>query len=190
MLLPWAIGLFAVAAEVGIYSIAVAVAGLIWVVAEAFGLAAFARGGTESAEALQMRDRRLVRLNAVLSLGAAVVIGILATTVLERVLPAYAASVPLLLVLTGGILYSLGALVYALKRPDPFPRWFGFHEIFHVLTIAAFACQYIAVFAVVTAAARGAGDRRTARPENSHSGRSEDASLQLGAHARIIPGSR
>src|SRR5690606_18801631 len=63
------------------------------------------------------------------------------------------AAVPLLLVLTGGILYSLGALVYALKRPDPFPRWFGFHEIFHVLTIAAFACQYIAVFAVVTAAA-------------------------------------
>lgn len=59
---------------------------------------------------------------------------------------------PLVLVLAGGILYSLGALVYALKRPDPAPRWFGFHEIFHVLTIAAFVCQYVAVFLVVHAA--------------------------------------
>lgn len=60
------------------------------------------------------------------------------------------APVPLLLLLAGGILYSLGALVYALKRPDPFPRWFGFHEIFHALTLVAFTSQYIAVFTVVT----------------------------------------
>jgi O-antigen/teichoic acid export membrane protein len=114
------LGLFAVAAEVGIYSIAVAVAGLIWVVAEAFGLAAFARGGTESAAALQMRDRRLVRLNAVLSLGAAVVIWVLATTVLNRVLPAYAASVPLLLVLLPGVVAQGPARVAfasLLRRP-------------------------------------------------------------------------
>lgn len=54
-----------------------------------------------------------------------------------------------ILVLVGGVLYSLGALVYGAKWPDPAPRWFGFHEIFHSLTIAAFVCQYIAVSFVV-----------------------------------------
>ncbi|MBA3531905.1 MAG: hemolysin III family protein [Ardenticatenales bacterium] len=39
--------------------------------------------------------------------------------------------------LLGGVLYSIGGIVYALKRPDPFPRVFGFHELFHLLTIAA-----------------------------------------------------
>jgi hemolysin III len=45
----------------------------------------------------------------------------------------------------GGGLYSVGGVVYALKRPDPSPRWFGFHEVFHALTLAAFATQYVAV---------------------------------------------
>ncbi len=57
-----------------------------------------------------------------------------------------------ILVLVGGVLYSVGAVVYGLKWPDPAPRWFGFHEIFHSLTIAAFVCHYIAVsFVVYTA---------------------------------------
>ncbi len=51
----------------------------------------------------------------------------------------------LLLVLAGGLLYTLGALVYALRRPDPRPAVFGFHEVFHVLVITAVACQYSAV---------------------------------------------
>ena len=51
----------------------------------------------------------------------------------------------LLLVLAGGILYTAGAVVYALRRPDPRPAVFGFHEVFHVLVIAAVACQYAAV---------------------------------------------
>ena len=50
-----------------------------------------------------------------------------------------------LLVLAGGLLYTLGALVYALRRPDPLPAVFGFHEVFHVLVIGAVACQYSAV---------------------------------------------
>ncbi len=57
-----------------------------------------------------------------------------------------------ILILVGGVLYSVGAVVYGLKRPNPAPRWFGFHEIFHSLTIAAFVCHYVAVsFVVYTA---------------------------------------
>jgi hemolysin III len=57
------------------------------------------------------------------------------------------------LVLAGGILYSLGAAVYARKRPNPSPRWFGFHEVFHAMTIAAYLTQYAAVSLVVYRAA-------------------------------------
>jgi hemolysin III len=49
------------------------------------------------------------------------------------------------LIAVGGGLYSLGAVVYGLKRPDPSPSWFGFHEIFHTCTVAAFVVHYIAV---------------------------------------------
>ncbi len=49
------------------------------------------------------------------------------------------------LVLAGGLAYTAGALVYAFRRPDPYPAVFGFHEVFHVLVIAAVACQYSAV---------------------------------------------
>ena len=51
----------------------------------------------------------------------------------------------LVLIVVGGALYSVGALVYGLKRPNPSPSWFGFHEVFHTLTIAAFIVHYVAV---------------------------------------------
>ncbi|MDQ0937616.1 hemolysin III [Streptomyces turgidiscabies] len=54
------------------------------------------------------------------------------------------------LVITGGLLYTAGAVVYGLKRPDPFPRWFGFHEVFHALTIAAFTAHYTAILLAAT----------------------------------------
>ncbi|CAA9341482.1 MAG: FIG01964566: Predicted membrane protein, hemolysin III homolog [uncultured Frankineae bacterium] len=54
-------------------------------------------------------------------------------------------SVVVVLLLLGGLFYSLGALVYALRRPDPSPRWFGFHEVFHAFTLAAFVTHYVAV---------------------------------------------
>ena len=57
------------------------------------------------------------------------------------------------LVCAGGLLYSLGGLVYGLRRPDPSPRWFGFHEVFHAFTVAAYVAQYIAVSFVVYRAA-------------------------------------
>jgi hemolysin III len=50
----------------------------------------------------------------------------------------------IVLIAVGGGLYTVGGLVYGLKKPDPFPTWFGFHEIFHVFTIAAFVCHYVA----------------------------------------------
>ncbi len=53
------------------------------------------------------------------------------------------------LIAAGGLMYSVGAVVYGTKRPNPSPRWFGFHEIFHALTVAAFACHYIAVSIVI-----------------------------------------
>jgi hemolysin III len=51
----------------------------------------------------------------------------------------------LILLVVGGICYTLGAVVYARKRPNPSPAWFGFHEIFHVGTIGGFACHYAAI---------------------------------------------
>jgi hemolysin III len=49
------------------------------------------------------------------------------------------------LILAGGLAYTVGAVVYGFKRPNPSPRWFGFHEIFHSLTVAGFVCHYVAV---------------------------------------------
>ncbi|HEU0287022.1 MAG TPA: hemolysin III family protein [Nocardioidaceae bacterium] len=51
----------------------------------------------------------------------------------------------LTLIIVGGGLYSVGGLVYGIKRPNPSPRWFGFHEVFHTLTIAAFTLHYVGV---------------------------------------------
>lgn len=50
-----------------------------------------------------------------------------------------------LLTLIGGLLYTVGGVVYATRRPDPHPQWFGFHEVFHAFTIGAWTCQYIAI---------------------------------------------
>jgi hemolysin III len=54
------------------------------------------------------------------------------------------------LIIAGGLLYSAGAVVYGLKRPNPSPRWFGFHEVFHAFTLAAFATQYLAICLAVS----------------------------------------
>ena len=54
------------------------------------------------------------------------------------------------LVATGGVLYTVGAVVYARRRPDPIPSVFGFHEVFHVLVVVAAAAHFaaIAIYAV------------------------------------------
>ncbi|MFK4761971.1 hemolysin III family protein [Microbacterium sp. ZW T5_45] len=50
----------------------------------------------------------------------------------------------MVLVIVGGLLYTAGAVIYALKRPNPWPGHFGFHEIFHVCTVLAFLCHWTA----------------------------------------------
>src|SRR5687768_6138203 len=56
-----------------------------------------------------------------------------------------ASTAVMVLLIVGGGLYTLGAFVYGFKWPDPWPTWFGFHEVFHSLTIAAFIVHYIGV---------------------------------------------
>jgi len=51
----------------------------------------------------------------------------------------------LVLLAVGGVLYTLGGIVYGLKRPDPAPSWFGFHEVFHSFTILAFVSHYVGI---------------------------------------------
>lgn len=51
----------------------------------------------------------------------------------------------LALLLAGGLLYTVGAVVYATRRPDPLPRWFGYHEVFHVFVIAACVCHFVVI---------------------------------------------
>jgi hemolysin III len=51
----------------------------------------------------------------------------------------------ILLVIVGGLLYTAGAVVYARRRPDPVPHVFGYHELFHVLTLGGVTCHYAAI---------------------------------------------
>jgi hemolysin III len=50
-----------------------------------------------------------------------------------------------ILLVVGGLAYTAGAIVYARRRPDPVPAVFGYHELFHALTIVGVACQYVAI---------------------------------------------
>jgi hemolysin III len=54
------------------------------------------------------------------------------------------------LILIGGLFYTVGAVIYGLKKPNPFPGKFGFHEIFHTLTLLAFLCHWTGIFIVAT----------------------------------------
>jgi hemolysin III len=53
------------------------------------------------------------------------------------------------LIALGGLLYTIGAIVYARKHPDPAPAWFGYHEIFHLFVVAASICHYLAIWRYV-----------------------------------------
>lgn len=55
----------------------------------------------------------------------------------------------LLLIVAGGLLYTAGAIVLGTRRPDPFPRVFGYHEIWHVMVAVASICHYMVIFSLV-----------------------------------------
>jgi hemolysin III len=69
---------------------------------------------------------------------------VLRWTDLRRALPVEVVA----LILAGGIVYTLGAVVYALRRPNPFPRVFGFHEIWHLFVLGGSALHFAAVAAL------------------------------------------
>jgi hemolysin III len=68
-------------------------------------------------------------------------IGIVAVPQLLRA----AGIAPVALIAAGGVAYTLGGIVYARRRPDPIPALFGYHELFHALTLVALALQYVAI---------------------------------------------
>jgi len=55
------------------------------------------------------------------------------------------------LIVAGGAVYTAGGIVYALKRPNPVPGVFGFHEVFHLCTLVAAACHYVAIWLAIFA---------------------------------------
>jgi hemolysin III len=55
----------------------------------------------------------------------------------------------LVLIIAGGAIYTVGAVVYATKRPNPIPGVFGFHEVFHLCTLVAALCHYVAIWLAV-----------------------------------------
>ncbi len=61
----------------------------------------------------------------------------------------------MILILSGGLAYTIGAVVYGLKKPNPFPGHFGFHEIFHTLTVLAFMSHWTAALLIALAPAAG-----------------------------------
>ncbi|MDP8970544.1 MAG: hemolysin III family protein, partial [Actinomycetota bacterium] len=53
------------------------------------------------------------------------------------------------LIVLGGVLYTVGAVIYANRRPDPLPSWFGYHEVFHLFVIAGSTAHYLAIWRYV-----------------------------------------
>lgn len=55
----------------------------------------------------------------------------------------------LMLLAAGGLAYTVGAVVYAVRRPNPLPTWFGYHEIFHALVVVAASLHFVAISSLV-----------------------------------------
>ncbi|WP_430667217.1 PAQR family membrane homeostasis protein TrhA [Jatrophihabitans telluris] len=84
----------------------------------------------------------------ILSVPLYIALGWVAVFVLPSLLHHFGVAT-LVLISVGGIVYTIGALAYAFKRPNPYPGTFGFHEVFHLCTLVAAICHYIAVWLAV-----------------------------------------
>ncbi len=84
--------------------------------------------------------------------GSYLVLGWLALLALPELVTRLA-PLPLALLALGGVLYTIGAVIHTRQAPNPWPRWFGFHEIFHVFVIVAASAQYVAIVAWILPAA-------------------------------------
>ena len=83
-------------------------------------------------------------------LGVSLYIGLgwVGLVAVSQVLALYMGS-PLALLLLGGVFYMVGGVIYALRRPDPWPRTFGYHEVFHTLIVAGSAVHYSLIIAYI-----------------------------------------
>jgi hemolysin III len=79
-----------------------------------------------------------------LSVGLYVGLGWVAVIAASEVIDRYLGS-PLALLAAGGLLYTVGGVIYALRRPNPWPRVFGYHEVFHSFVVAGSAVHYSVV---------------------------------------------
>ncbi|MDZ4278724.1 MAG: hemolysin III family protein [Dehalococcoidia bacterium] len=83
-----------------------------------------------------------------LGVGLYLSLGWVALVAASEVLAQYSAA-PLALLLSGAVFYTTGGIVYGLRRPDPWPRVFGYHEVFHALVVAGSAVHYTAIVTYV-----------------------------------------
>jgi hemolysin III len=79
-----------------------------------------------------------------LSVGLYVSVGWLALVAVTELLDWFTL-LPLALLAVGGVMYTIGGIVYAIRRPDPFPRVFGYHEVFHLFVVAGSALHFLLV---------------------------------------------
>ncbi|MDQ1731956.1 MAG: hemolysin [Pseudonocardiales bacterium] len=87
---------------------------------------------------------------AVLSVPLYIALGWVAVFVVPLLLHHFGVAT-LALIVAGGLIYTVGALAYGFKRPNPYPGTFGFHEVFHLCTLIAASCHYVAVWLAVFA---------------------------------------
>jgi len=93
--------------------------------------------------AVGIAERRFIGAACYIALGWAAVAA--SPSLIDRL-----TATQLWLVFAGGILYTVGVFVLGTKRPNPFPRVFGYHEIWHLMVVAAAVCHFIAIRSVIT----------------------------------------